>query len=112
MKFHSSLIISAALVGISSQALAASGWCGNYARHNLVSADPGNKYNLACNWRNWGQATTPQVGAMVVWCSSGHRHVGKIVGPCNGSMCLVRSGNDNGAVRTRVRSVAGAVFRI
>ena len=111
MKFHT-VILSIVLAGISSEALARSGWCGQYARQNLVQADPGSKFNLACNWRDWGRATSAQVGAMVIWCSSGHRHVGKIVGPCNGTMCLVKSGNDNGAVRTRVRSVAGAVFRI
>lgn len=100
------------LVVLTSQAEARTGWCGNFARHNLVSYDPGSKYNLACNWRNWGRPTTPQVGAMVIWCSKSHRHVGKIVGPCSGNQCLVKSGNDGGAVRTRMRSVAGAVFRI
>jgi hypothetical protein len=106
------VLLVAALAGLSTQTEAASSWCGNFARHNLVTSDPGSKYNLACNWRNWGTPTTAQVGAMVVWCTGGHHHVGKIVGPCVGNKCMVRSGNDNGAVRTRMRSVAGAVFRI
>ena len=106
------VLLAVALAGLSSQTEARSGWCGNFARHNLVNSDPGSKFNLACNWRNWGRPASAQVGAMVIWCSSGHRHVGKIVGPCEGNKCLVRSGNDGGAVRTRMRSVAGAVFRI
>jgi hypothetical protein len=108
----SSVVLGIALVALSSEAFARTGWCGNFARHNLVASDPGTKYNLACNWKNWGRPTTAQPGAMVIWCSPRHRHVGKIVGPCNGQMCLVKSGNDGGAVRTRMRSVAGAVFRI
>ena len=111
MKAHP-ILLTVVLVGLSSEAVARSQWCGQFARHNLVDSDPGSKYNLACNWRDWGRATSAQVGAMVIWCSRHHRHVGKIVGPCNGNMCLVKSGNDNGAVRTRMRSVAGAVFRI
>ena len=106
------LLLTIALFALSSQAYARGQLCGDFARHNLVSSDPGSKYNLACNWRDWGRATSAQVGAMVIWCSGHHHHVGKIVGPCNGNMCLVRSGNDDGAIRTRVRSVAGAVFRI
>jgi len=111
MKMRIALLV-VALLACSSQAYARGKWCGHYARHNLVSSDPGSNYNLACNWRNWGQATSAQVGAMVVWCSGRHHHVGKIVGACNGNMCLVMSGNDGGAIRTRMRSVTGAVFRI
>ena len=106
------VLLTVALVGLASEASARSSWCGQFARHNLVNSDPGTKYNLACNWKNWGRPTSPQVGAMVIWCSRHHRHVGKIVGPCNGNMCLVKSGNDAGAVRTRMRSVAGAEFWI
>jgi hypothetical protein len=106
------ILLTIGLVGLSSAADARTGWCGQYARQNLVASDPGTQYNLACNWRNWGRPTSAQVGAMVIWCSSKHRHVGKIVGPCVGDKCLVKSGNDGGAVRTRMRSVAGATFRI
>jgi hypothetical protein len=87
-------------------------WCGIYARSHLVNSDPGARFNLACNWRHYGSATYAHEGALVVWCNGRHRHVGKITGPCNGSVCIVTSGNDGGAVRTRARSVASASFRM
>jgi hypothetical protein len=87
-------------------------WCGIWARAHLVAADPGPRYNLACNWKEWGSPTDAHQGALVVWCSRGHHHVGKIVGPCDANgACEVTSGNDGGRVRTRMRSVRGAVFR-
>ena len=87
-------------------------WCGWYARHNLVMTDPGENYNLACNWRHYGHAAWgPSEGVIVVWCSHRHHHVGKIVGPCEGTVCLVKSGNDGHAVRVRMRDVAGASLR-
>ena len=100
---------------ISASTLAATampgGWCGSYARTHLVSVDPGPQFNLACNWLRWGRPTTAHVGAIVVWCSKTHRHVGKITGvDANGSF-IVLSGNDDHAVRERVRSVTGAQFR-
>ena len=65
--------------------------------------------NVAWNWRNWGRpAGGPRVGAVVVW----RGHVGEIVGRASNGQWLVRSGNDGGKVRTRARSVAGAVFRV
>ena len=83
-------------------------WCGWYMR-SQIGSDPGPSYNLARSWAHYGSnAGGPRIGAIVVW----SHHVGKIVGPCEGSKCMVRSGNDNGAVRTRMRSVAGAVFRM
>jgi len=92
-------------------------WCGWYARHRLVSVDPGRVYNLACKWLDWGRATFAQTGAMVVWCSKHHRHVGKITGECHHdsrglTTCIVTSGNDGRAVRTRARVVSGAAFRM
>src|SRR5689334_10621544 len=51
-------------------------WCGWYARHRLVSHDPGPAFNLARNWARWGKATVAHIGALVVW----PHHVGKIVG--------------------------------
>jgi hypothetical protein len=84
-------------------------WCGFYARHNLVTHDPGIAYNLASNWRHYGRPSpVPCLNCMVVF----NHHVGKIVGPCHGYNCVITSGNDGGAVRTRERSVAGAEFRI
>lgn len=84
-------------------------WCGWYARRALVSVDPGPQYNLARAWASWGHsAGGPRVGAIVVW----HHHVGKIVGR-EGRKWVVRSGNDGHAVRTRPRSLAGAIaFRM
>jgi hypothetical protein len=85
-----------------------SAWCGWFARFNFLGRDPGPDYNLAANWRRIGTRDGgPRDGDIAVW---GH-HVGKIVGACTGTMCPVWSGNDGHAVRTRMRSVAGAEFR-
>jgi hypothetical protein len=78
-------------------------WCGWEMRH-LVSSDPGPAYNLARNWARWGQPGPAGVGAVVVW----SHHVGKIVGQDNGAW-IIESGNDGHAVRTRARSIAGAI---
>jgi uncharacterized protein (TIGR02594 family) len=84
-------------------------WCGCFMRHLLGVASTA--YNLAANWAHWGRnAGGPQVGAVVVW----RHHVGKIVGgPDRAGHWLVLSGNDGHRVRTRYRSVAGAIaFRV
>jgi hypothetical protein len=82
-------------------------WCGWFLRQQLGVAD--RRFNLAANWRFYGRpAGGPVLGAIVVW----SHHVGRITGPCNGRACVVTSGNDGHAVRTRMRSVAGAVFRV
>jgi len=79
-------------------------WCGWYMR-SQVGSDPGPSYNLARSWASYGSnAGGPQVGAIVVW----RHHVGKIVGRENGQW-IVQSGNDGHAVRTRPRSLAGAI---
>jgi hypothetical protein len=82
-------------------------WCGWYMRQLMHVAD--RSYNLARNWTHWGRALAgPQIGAIVVW----PHHVGKIVGRID-TRWLVLSGNDGHAVRTRARSLAGAIaFRI
>ena len=79
-------------------------WCGWYMR-TQVGGDPGPEYNLARAWAHYGSnAGGPSVGTIVVW-----RHrVGKIVGQENGHW-IVQSGNDGHAVRTRPRSLAGAI---
>jgi hypothetical protein len=70
-----------------------------------VGADPGPQYNLARSWAHYGSnAGGPSVGTIVVW----SHHVGKIVGRENGQW-IVESGNDGHAVRTRPRSLAGAI---
>jgi hypothetical protein len=79
-------------------------WCGWYMR-SQVGADPGPQYNLARSWAHYGSnAGGPSVGTIVVW----SHHVGKIVGQENGQW-IVESGNDGHGVRTRPRSLAGAI---
>jgi hypothetical protein len=79
-------------------------WCGWYMRQQ-VGADPGPEYNLARSWARYGSnAGGPSVGTIVVW----RHHVGRIVGQVNGQW-IVESGNDGHAVRTRPRSLAGAI---
>ncbi len=80
-------------------------WCGWWMR---TQRGGGAHLNVAWNWSKWGSPSGPQVGAVVVW----RHHVGEIVGRAPNGQWLVRSGNDGGAVRTRARSVAGAVFRV
>jgi hypothetical protein len=80
-------------------------WCGWWMR---TQRGGGAHLNVAWNWSKWGRSSGPQVGAVVVW----RHHVGEIVGRAANGQWLVRSGNDGGAVRTRARSVAGAVFRV
>lgn len=80
-------------------------WCGWWMR---TQRGGGPEFNVAWNWRKYGSPTSPQVGAVVVW----RHHVGEIVGQASNGQWLVRSGNDGRAVRTRARSVAGAIFRI
>jgi hypothetical protein len=80
-------------------------WCGWWMR---TQKGGGPEMNLAQNWKHWGRPTRPQVGAVVVW----PHHVGMITGQASNGQWIVRSGNDGGRVRERVRSVAGAVFRI
>lgn len=79
-------------------------WCGWFARQ-LVGTDPGVAFNLARNWAHWGRAAAPGVGVMVVW----SHHVGKITGRTADGQWIVTSGNDGHAVRTRPRSLAGAI---
>jgi len=78
-------------------------WCGWEMRH-LVSSDPGAAYNRAAEWAHWGRGGPAGIGAIVVW----PHHVGKIVGQEAG-MWVIESGNDGHALRTRPRSIAGAI---
>lgn len=77
-------------------------WCGWQMRQWLGVSDPA--YNLARNWAHWGRATVAHIGAIVVW----PHHVGRIVGGSPGRWAI-QSGNDGHAIRTRVRSTAGAI---
>lgn len=79
-------------------------WCGWFMR-TQVGSDPGPQFNLARSWARYGtNAGGPSIGTIVVW----RHHVGKIVGHQNGQW-IVQSGNDGHAVRTRSRSLAGAI---
>jgi hypothetical protein len=78
-------------------------WCG-WEMRQLVSGDPGPAFNLARNWAHWGQSGPAGVGAVVVW----SHHVGKIVGQ-EGGEWIIESGNDGNRIRTRPRSIAGAI---
>ncbi|HUC48668.1 MAG TPA: hypothetical protein VMA30_04725 [Xanthobacteraceae bacterium] len=78
-------------------------WCG-WAMRQMVGGDPGPSYNLARNWAHWGHSGPAGVGAVVVW----PHHVGKIVGRENGQW-VIESGNDGHALRSRARSIAGAI---
>lgn len=80
-------------------------WCGWWMR-TLKGGGP--EFNVARNWRRWGSASGPQVGAVVVW----NHHVGIITGRSASGQWIVKSGNDGGRVRERARSVAGATFRV
>jgi hypothetical protein len=80
-------------------------WCGWWMR---TQRGGGAHLNVAWNWSKWGRPASPQVGAVVVW----RHHVGEIVGRNEKGQWLVRSGNDGGAVRTRARSISGAVIRM
>ena len=79
-----------------------SAWCGWYMRQIMHVADAA--FNLARNWAHYGSPTTPHIGAIVVW----PHHVGRIVGGSEGHW-VINSGNDGHVVRTRERSVAGAI---
>ena len=80
-------------------------WCGWWMR---TQKGGGPEYNRAAHWRNYGSSTSARVGAVVVW----PHHVGMITGRASDGRWIVTSGNDGGAVRSRARSVSGAVFRI
>ena len=80
-------------------------WCGWWMRMQLGG---GPELNLARNWKNWGRPSGPRVGAVVVW----PHHVGMITGRTRDGQWIVKSGNDDGRVRERPRSVKGAVFRV
>ena len=80
-------------------------WCGWWMR---TQRGGGPEYNLAWNWTKYGSPGSAQVGAVVVWA----HHVGEIVGQASNGQWIVRSGNDGGQVRTRARSIAGAVVRV
>jgi len=80
-----------------------SAWCGWYMRRLLGVHDA--SFNLARNWAHYGSPAAPAEGIIVVW----PHHVGIIRGRARNGQWLVESGNDGHAVRTRPRSLAGAI---
>ena len=79
-------------------------WCGSYLSSYLGIRD--RRLALARAWANEGyNAGGPGVGVVVVW----RHHVGIITGRTPDGQWIVHSGNDGGAVRTRPRSIAGAI---
>lgn len=79
-------------------------WCGTYLSQYLGMHDK--RLARAREWARVGyNAGGPGVGVVVVW----PHHVGIITGRTSGGEWVVHSGNDGRAVRTRPRSVAGAI---
>ncbi len=79
-------------------------WCGCWLKHALGVVSSSLNLNMAREWAHWGRPTEAHVGAVVVW----PHHVGKIVGGSPGHWAVL-SGNDGHRVKTRVRSIAGAI---
>jgi len=78
-------------------------WCGWWMRQQLGVANVAG--NMARWWAGYGtNAHGPAVGALVVW----RHHVG-IITAQTAAGWMVKSGNDGGAVRERVRSLKGAI---
>jgi hypothetical protein len=79
-------------------------WCGAYLSAYLGKND--RNLALARNWAKEGtSAGGPGIGVVVVW----PHHVGIITGQAANGEWIVHSGNDGGAVRTRGRSLRGAI---
>ena len=77
-------------------------WCGWWMRTQFGG---GVQFNRARTWATRGRPTHARVGAIVVW----PHHVGVITGRAADGRWIVTSGNDGGRVRTRPRSVKGAI---
>jgi hypothetical protein len=80
-------------------------WCGWWMRANNGRGDPGPEFNLARNWAHWGAPSSVVPGAVVVY----PHHVVRVVAPLGNGMILATSGNDGHRVRTRARSLSGAI---
>jgi len=79
-------------------------WCGSYMSRYFGKSD--RRLALARQWASEGSnAGGPAIGVVVVW----RHHVGVITGQAPNGEWIIHSGNDGGAVRTRARSVAGAI---
>lgn len=82
-------------------------WCGWYmqSKTGVTSKVTGRNLNMAREWAHVGRPASPAPGVLVVW----RHHVGLIEGQTAQGQWLVHSGNDGRQVRTRVRSLAGAI---
>lgn len=87
-------------------------WCGWWMQTytGITSASTRLNLNRAIEWAQVGRATSPQIGAIVVW----RHHVGKITGVAANGRYLVMSGNSGGrrghrTVTEHLRSVRGAI---
>jgi hypothetical protein len=79
-------------------------WCGAYLSTYLGKAD--RRLALAREWAREGyNAGGPGPGVVVVW----PHHVGIITGQAPDGEWIIHSGNDGGAIRTRARSLRGAI---
>lgn len=78
-------------------------WCGCWLRHVFGIADKA--FNLAAHWATFGSPGAAAPGNIAVY----RHHVALIRGNCDGAGCVMISGNDGHAVRTRYRSLRGAI---
>lgn len=79
-------------------------WCGIYM--SQITGHHDRRLWMAREWAREGMnAGGPCVGCIVVW----RHHVGRIEGQTASGEWIVHSGNDGGRVRTRPRSIAGAI---
>ena len=80
-------------------------WCGAFMSDYFhIGGAAGRMLWVARNWARKGVATIAHIGAVVVW----SHHVGIITGGSPGHW-EVTSGNDGHRVRTRERSLRGAI---
>lgn len=81
-------------------------WCGWYLANKLgITGALNRSLWVAANWSHWGRPASPAPGVVVVW----PHHVGQLVAPDTKGRWLVNSGNDGNEIRTRPRSLAGAI---
>lgn len=74
-------------------------WCGTFAAICMQAAgiEPPKHWYRAMAWADWGEASIPAVGAVVVFARKGGGHVGFLVGE-SGHNFYVLGGNQSNAV--------------
>jgi hypothetical protein len=79
-------------------------WCGWWLRHQLGVAD--RAYNRARKWASFGtRASGPAPGVIAVW----PHHVGIVTAVPGPGRIILKSGNDDHAVREREHSSRGVI---